>query len=174
MTPPRDAWDRLAGLIEYPSDPAYAGRIDACIDVGAAGDVVAPLARFRDAVAAAGLAAIQERYVEAFDLDPAGTLDIGWHLLGDAPERAAFLSLLREDLWRSGVQERGELPDHLPVLLRLIGREDEAAACELATFIEPAVTGLRDRLMASGNPYGDAIEAVRRMLGSLQRDEVQP
>ena len=109
---------------------------------------------------------VQERYVETFDLNPACALGVGWHLYGDAPERGAFLAMVREELARAGVDERGDLPDHLPTLLRLIPRTDDATASALAALIMPAVTRLRGALEREGNAFGDVLEAVARMLAA--------
>jgi nitrate reductase delta subunit len=173
MRPAPAVWDRLADLIEYP-DGCYVGAIDACVEATAGSDLAAPLQRFRSAMADAGVAAAQERYVEAFDFDPACTLDIGWHLLRDAPERGALLANLRGDLANAVVDERGELPDHLPALLRLIAREDESRGAALAGFIAPAVAGVHERLRARANPYGDILEAIERLLAALQQSEARP
>ena len=123
--------------------------------------------RLADALEYPSLAppATQERYVATFDMNPACSLDVGWHLYGDAPERGAFLATLREDLTRARVEERGDLPDHLPTLLRLIPREDDRSASQLAGLIAPAVARLRDVLMAEGNPFAEVLDAVARMLG---------
>jgi nitrate reductase delta subunit len=119
--------------------------------------------------------AMQERYVETFDLNPACALDVGWHLYGETPERGAFLSRLREDLARAGVEERGDLPDHLPTLLRLIPREDDQAASALADLIAPAVTRLRDVLAAEGNPFADVLATIAHMLDTRRvHEEVRP
>ena len=173
MKPARDVWDRLADLIEYP-DRRYARAIDACIDATAGSELSIPLERFRSAMSQGGVAVAQERYVEAFDFDPACTLDMGWHLLGDAPERGALLTILRDDLAHAAVDEGGELPDHLPALLRLIAREDEARGATLAGFIAPAVAGLHERLRARANPFGDLLDAVARMLAALHESEARP
>ena len=108
--------------------------------------------------------ALQEQYVETFDLDPLSTLDMGWHLFGDAPERGAWLAALRADLARAGVRETSDLPDHLPALLRLIARTDDVSASELAALLSPAVARMRDRLAAQHNPFADVIENVSRLL----------
>jgi nitrate reductase assembly molybdenum cofactor insertion protein NarJ len=78
---------------------------------------------------------------------------------------------LRDDLARVAVDERGELPDHLPALLRLIAREDAARACALAACIAPALAGVRDRLAARNNPYAGVIDTIERMLAAFQREE---
>jgi nitrate reductase delta subunit len=112
-------------------------------------------------------AARQEQFVDAFDLDPACTLDVGWHLFGDRPERGIFLAMLRDDLRRMGIDEHGELPDHLPTLLRLIAREDEGPASELATLVAPAVERVQRRLVERGSPYGAVLEEVVRLLAGV-------
>jgi nitrate reductase molybdenum cofactor assembly chaperone NarJ/NarW len=116
-------------------------------------------------------ASIQQQYVDAFDLDPACSLEIGWHLFGESPERGAFLSILREDLARAGIFERGDLPDHLPTLLRLIAREDDESAAALAAIIAPAVAHLAEYLRARRSPFADAIDAVARALDARTRHE---
>lgn len=175
MTVPVQTWERLAQLVEYPIDASYAHAIDACLDASAGlGDASGALTRFSEAMKQGGLALMQERYVEAFDFDPACTLDVGWHLLGDAPERGALLCRLREDLAGASVDERGELPDHLPALLRLIAREDDARAGALAELMAPALTSVHERLDARDNPFGDVIDAIARTLGSLPRREDRP
>jgi nitrate reductase molybdenum cofactor assembly chaperone NarJ/NarW len=123
--------------------------------------------RLADTLAYPDAAARQEQYVDAFDLDPACSLDMGWHLFGDALERGAFLSMLREDLARAGVPEGGELPDHLPTLLRLIARSDAAAASRLAAIVAPAVARVRARLQARANPYEQVIGEVGRLLAGV-------
>jgi nitrate reductase assembly molybdenum cofactor insertion protein NarJ len=116
---------------------------------------------------------VQERYVEAFDLDPESTLDIGWHLFADRPERGQFLVMVRQRLERAGISERTELPDHLPTLLRLIARQPDDQARDLAELIAPAVEHVVDHLRAGNNPFGDTIDAVARALDARRRREDQ-
>jgi nitrate reductase molybdenum cofactor assembly chaperone NarJ/NarW len=174
MTPTTAAWDRLAELVEYPEHGTYSDLVESCLKASTGSAAADALERFRSVVAETGVASMQERYVEAFDLNPACTLNMGWHLLGDAPERGAWLVALREDLARAGVLERGELPDHLPALLRLIAREGEAPASELAIRIGPAIARVRDELAAQRNPFADLIDAVARTLDVHQHPEERP
>jgi nitrate reductase delta subunit len=162
-----DAWDRVADLIEYPEGASYAQLVAAPIGAGADSGVAAALGRFRESVAANGARVMQERYVEAFDFDPASTLDLGWHLFGDTPDRGAFLAALREDIVRAGVFERGELSDNLAIVLRLIARLERTAASKLAARIAPAVARVHDRLRSRNNPYADLIDAVGRMVAGM-------
>lgn len=117
---------------------------------------------------------LQEEYVDAFDLNPACTLELGWHLFGDTPERGAFLSILREDLRRARIDERGNLPDYLPTVLRLIGRQDEPSASSLAAIIAPAVARIHEQLKERGSPFADALETVAHRLGAGYHCEAHP
>ena len=115
--------------------------------------------------------AVQERYVETFDLDPASTLDVSWHLFGDRPERGQFLAHVREDLARAGVAENGDLPDHLPTLLRLIPRQEHCDAAALAAQIAPAVARLLERQQAQSSPFAGTLDEVARALERCQQQE---
>ena len=117
---------------------------------------------------------IQEEYVDAFDLNPACTLEIGWHLFGDTPERGAFLSILREELKRAGVDEHGNLPDYLPTVLRLIGRQDEESASSLSAIIAPAVERIHEQLKERDSSFADALETVARRIGARPECESHP
>lgn len=87
---------------------------------------------------------VQERYVAAFDLDPACSLNIGWHLFGEQYARGEFLAVLREELHRAGIDDTGELPDYLPFVLRLIPRLDETRAAQLAAGAVAALDKIRE------------------------------
>ncbi|HEY6893609.1 MAG TPA: molecular chaperone TorD family protein [Rhodanobacteraceae bacterium] len=123
---------------------------------------------------AGGPPEVQEQYVDAFDLDPTCSLDVGWHLFGEAPERGRFLAMLRDELARAGVPEGDDLPDHLPTVLRLIGRADADSASELAAIVAPAVSGVLERLEARGSPFASAIKQVAALLDGRLRHEEQP
>jgi nitrate reductase delta subunit len=123
---------------------------------------------------AAAPAALRERYVATFDLDPSCTLEMGWHLFGDRPERGQFLAALRANLAGAGVAEGGNLPDHLPTLLRLLVRQDASARSALAAAILPAATAVLERLQAQNSPFVDAMAAAVGELRTAISQEEQP
>ena len=145
----------LASLFEYP-DEHYAGRARAC----AASLRGAELEAFAQSAGSMDTVALQERFIDTFDLNPAGTLEIGWHVFGEQYERGELLVVLRKRLRELGIAERGELPDHLLHVLPLLDAVDDA---ERATLIEryvaPAVEKIA-RAVPDGNPFAHLVRAL--------------
>lgn len=168
MTAVLDVWDDIAALADYPRDSHYITCVLQCAEraTASAAAAAAPLAQFRDRVAERSLGDLQEQYVAAFDVDPACTLEIGWHLFSDGPERGPWLAALREELAEAGVEETGELPDHLAHLLQLIARTDAVRARELASQIAPVVQQIRDRLAARNHEFTALLDAAAILLRS--------
>lgn len=101
----------------------------------------------------------QELYVQTFELNPACTLEMGWHLFGENYERGEFLVKMREQLRRHGIPECTELPDHLTYLLPLIGFMDREEAARLAgEVLLPALAKIRSGIQ--NNAYEAAIASV--------------
>ena len=150
----------LAELLAYPSGPLEA-RVKRCLSaLDPADDAAAALRRFEQGVDGLSLTDLQEQYTAVFDLNPACTLDLGWHLFGETRERGGFLAVLRADLERVGVPETTELPDHLFHVLALLGHEERQRAAVLAALVAPAVTGVRAALEERGSVYADLLAAV--------------
>lgn len=153
--------DRLAPLFTYPGD-GYAER---------AGEEarllrLASLRAFADAVAGLPVTDLQERFVEAFDLDPDCAPDLGWHLFGERYERGEWLAGLRADLRRVGLEPSTELPDHLTNVLRLLAHDQPAKAQELAQVVAPAFETLHAGLERRESPFRHALAAVREIVAA--------
>jgi nitrate reductase delta subunit len=156
------ALERLAPLFAYP-DASYANRALLCAREIDSAD----LQGFAAQIAAMPVTAQQELFVQTFDMNPASTLEIGWHLFGEQYERGAFLVELRDRLRSAGIPETGELPDHLVHVLPLVARMDppDAAAfsaARLAPALEKIALGLPE-----GNPFGGLLRATRTCAASL-------
>jgi nitrate reductase molybdenum cofactor assembly chaperone len=142
--------ERLSSLFDYPG-PDFVAALGACEwEVSTLGPgVVADFESFAAGVRGRSMAQLQELYTETFDLNASCTLDLGWHLFGEQYERGAFLADLRPELQAAGIEERHELPDYFPYLLRLIDKAEPQRATALRHVIQPAVetleAGLRDR-----------------------------
>jgi nitrate reductase delta subunit len=136
--------DVFTPLFAYPDD-SYPAHAERC-----AVETECPSARaFADLVSSLSTTELQERFIQAFDLNPASTLEIGWHLFGEQYERGEFLVDVRGRLRQAGVPETHELPDHLLHVLPLVARldEDEARAF-VDKFLLPSVTKIVEGLPA--------------------------
>lgn len=103
------------------------------------------------------LSAVQDRFTTSFDLGPSLVPYLGFHMHGESYRRGALMAQLRALYQRHGVDEEGELPDHLGPVLRLM-----AVACqdeELDALIKQELKPGLDKLIAEsaksddGNPY---------------------
>jgi nitrate reductase delta subunit len=160
----RDTLDALAALVAYP-DEGWLERVEA-LRRRLPDAAAARLARLAEALAALSPGEIEELYTRTFDLAEDATLDLGWHLFGEAYGRGAFLVRLRELMRRAGVAPGTELPDHLGHVLRVLGRIDEAEARALtAESVAPALARIAGTLADRRSPLLELIEAVREVLG---------
>jgi nitrate reductase assembly molybdenum cofactor insertion protein NarJ len=79
---------------------------------------------------------LQELHTRTFDVQALTTLDVGYVLFGDDYKRGALLSNLNREHGRAGNDCRGELADHLPNVLRLLPKlEDAELRNELAEHL---------------------------------------
>jgi nitrate reductase molybdenum cofactor assembly chaperone len=109
---------------------------------------------------------LQELYTQTFDLNPVCTLDIGYHLFGENYKRGELLARLRETEAPYELGQTNQLPDHLPVLLRLLAKLDDeelrmALTCEI---LIPALGKMLEALRQTRNPYRDLIEVIANAL----------
>ena len=125
----RSTLDAFADLLGYPQED-YPVRVDAArVQIDAADSAAAgSLDLLVQFVADATRGELEERYTRTFDMNPSHALELGWHLYGEDYDRGAFLVTVRELMRTHGVEETGELPDHITHILRLVGRleADEA------------------------------------------------
>ncbi|MCC7418458.1 MAG: molecular chaperone TorD family protein [Acidobacteria bacterium] len=159
----------FAPLFAYPG-PDYGQHVRACLEQSTAPD----LQRFAEAIGPLSLGERQEQFVRIFDLSPACTLEIGWHLFGEQYERGEFLVELRQHLRSAGIAEQGELPDHLVHVLQLLARMvGEDAEAFIGTKLAPAL----DKMIGAApvdNPYGWLLRALRDDAAGLRPRAAAP
>ncbi|HEY7911257.1 MAG TPA: nitrate reductase molybdenum cofactor assembly chaperone [Blastocatellia bacterium] len=160
-------YETLANLLEYPDD-GWAARLDAYEQMMDEESVaLAPLfLEFRKKIEGASVPALQEKYTQTFDLNPVCTLEVGYHLFGENYKRGLFLANLRETESPYELGQRYQLPDYLPVLLRLLNRlaDQELRTALIYECLIPAVDKMVAALSESGNPYSDLMSLVSRTL----------
>lgn len=149
MVAPRPLYEVLAALLDYP-DSGYPGRVRVASEIVARHNpaaaaaieaLAAGLPRGRDALDEHQLDELQELYTRTFDVQAATTLGIGYVLFGDDYKRGELLVHLNREMRAAGVDCGSELPDHLPTILRLLARWDDAELARelVAEIVRPAL-----------------------------------
>jgi len=117
---------RLAELFVYPSEgfARRVRRVQAELDSRwpAAGAELRP---FTELVSSTSSEKVEELYVRTFDVQAATSLDIGYVLFGEDYKRGVLLVHLNEEHTEAGLDCGGELADHLPNVLRLVGTTEK-------------------------------------------------
>ena len=137
-----ESYDRLADLYEYPQE-GYLERIDAVRNFIAE---TYPEARhwidtFIELLPTGELRAQQELYTRSFDVQAITTLDVGYALFGEDYKRGELLANIMKEHRIAGNDCGSELGDHLPNLLRLLPKMEDAALAEeiVQELIVPAL-----------------------------------
>ncbi len=115
--------------------------------------------------------ALEELYAETFDLAPASTLYIGYHLFGETPKRSSFLVRLEEAYQSHSFQSGTELADHLCVMLRFlaVAQDAEFVIPLLEESILPVLDKVAGDLQKSKNGYSPVVSSLRLFLRQLSR-----
>jgi nitrate reductase delta subunit len=159
----------LADLLDYP-EASWRSFIESCGELVANGrpESSDAFTAFRETVMTLSLSDLQELYTRTFDLSPVCALDIGYHLFGENYKRGVFLANLRETEAPFDLGQEHQLPDYLPVLLRLLTKlnDEELRSALIVDCMIPALEKMLKTLSESENPYRHLIESVRITLQS--------
>lgn len=155
-----DNYNKLADLLEYPASN-WDSKTAACADNDA-------LTEFRSGIEALSLADLQELYTRTFDLNPVCALEVGYHLFGENYKRGEFLANLRETEAPFDLGQEYQLPDYLPVLLRLLTKldDEELRSSLISHCLVPAIEKMMLSFKDTENPYRYLLKAVRTTLQS--------
>jgi nitrate reductase delta subunit len=161
-------YDSLAGLISYPAE-GYLDRLAAAAQMLAADmpEAAGRLDCAHESLRDLSPEQLEELYTQTFDMNPACSLEVGWHLYGENYSRGEFLVQMRQDLRRFGLSESTELPDHLTHVLRAVARMTPARADRcISGQVLPALQKMLAGLGENGSPYQHVLEAIRSVLTS--------
>lgn len=167
-----------AWCLSYP-DEAFVdtlGTIARALHEQPATDAVERLLGFVDGTRERALSALQEEYVEVFDLSRKHALYLSYWTDGDTRRRGEVLGTFKQRYRDSGhlVDTRGELPDYLPMVLEFAATVDEEAGTQLLQAYRPSVELLRIALREMESPYALVVEAVCATLpGASPRDRAE-
>lgn len=151
----RSTLDELAACLEYP-EATTAARARRAADSLASfhPEVAAALWNLAVFLERAACGEAEERYTTLFDVNPVCTLHVGYHLFGESYARGELLAGLAGELRKADVSMNGDLPDFVPVLLRLLGRLalDDARMLREAALL-PGLRKIAEALAASNDPW---------------------
>lgn len=136
-------------LLQYP-DEELLGRLDQLAWLAGrscASEIRRVILGFLKNLGALAPIQAQERYTAVFDMNPATTLNVTYHICGDNERRAAVLARLQHQYDRAGWERiTGELPDYLPLMLEFLAicprPEHTAPIWQCLQGMQPLVEGL--------------------------------
>jgi nitrate reductase molybdenum cofactor assembly chaperone len=159
----------LADIVEYPTSDSPLSLAERDVLLHCESQLfVNDVIRFIHDSEALSLCERQELYARTFDLNPACALEIGYHLFGENYKRGVFLANLRQTEEPFAVGQANQLPDYLPVLLRLLVKldEQELRASLIAECLLPALEKMLKAFGESENPYRYLLKAICTLLES--------
>ena len=119
------------------------------------------LERFCSWWGSGGPLALQQHYVETFDLDKRCGLYLSFYGEGDRRERGSALLRLKRLYRAAGLPLEGtELPDYLPVMLEFAECAPDGRGAIVLREHRPALELLRAALRERGTPYADVLDVV--------------
>jgi nitrate reductase delta subunit len=124
------------------------------------------LDQFAAETAGASLDASRELHARTFDLAPACVPYLSVHAFGEESfKRARLMAGLAAAYRAAGFDPRGELPDHLAVVLHFLPVMTPAEQVDLVQYVlRPGIDRMADALASSANPYRHLIAALRAAL----------
>jgi nitrate reductase delta subunit len=162
-------------LLDYPT-PALAEQARACA-ARLMVEYPAPahrLYQFMAFVEDTPLGRLEEIYTGTFDVNPACTIFAGYMLFGESFDRGKFLVRLQERYRQRGFAWGRELADHIPVILRFIGRlepGEDLAQNLIDKCLLPVLQKMHSNFEAdTNNPYAGVLLALIEVLLSLARE----
>ena len=111
-------------------------------------------------------------YVDVLDLSRNHTLYLTYWTDGDTRRRGESLGAVKQLYRDSGfvTDLRGELPDHLPIVLEFTARADQERGLQLLTRYRGALEQIERALRDRGSLYSDALTAVIATLPDTPSD----
>lgn len=159
-------FDAIGRLFRYPTEGylALARELAKSLCTGSS-RAAEPMARFADYVASIPPHELEETFTRTFDLNPACAAEIGWHLFGEEYLRGLFMVRIRAEMRERGLEESGELPDHVVHVLAVLAAMEPKPAREFARACVCPAVGKMQRALAEGDPpFRPLVDALAAML----------
>lgn len=178
----KDAYSQLASLFDYPTD-SLVSRVDEVINnvssiEGLPPELINSIKEFRKAIEKLPIHEVQVVYSYTFEMSSDFTLDMGAHIY-DGFKRADNLvnikTMYRRFEFPFETLGKGELPDHLPLILRFLGFvKEEGVKKEFEKdFLIKCLEKLNKNFTKRQDiPYYHVINAVYRLIDKDVKEEV--
>jgi nitrate reductase molybdenum cofactor assembly chaperone NarJ/NarW len=157
-------------LLQYPDEELLTARDQVRVAIAKLPDCAATraLGRFCEWWTAADPLALEQHYVDTFDLDKRSGLYLTFYGEGDKRQRGAALLRLKRLYRAAGLPIEGsELPDYLPVMLEFAAAAPDRRGEIVLREHRPALELLRHSLHDRGTPYAYVVDAVCHTLGEI-------
>ncbi len=169
-----DTWQVVSLLLDYPDEvlvsrvPMLRGVVAELPDAQRE-----PLTEMLDTIENGDLGALQEEYVDTFDVTRKCSLHLTYFTQGDTRRRGVALVEFKQAYRRAGVEfdSDAELPDHLCVVLEFGAVQDWATAWHLLIRHRVGLEVLKAGLAQRGSPWLPAVQALRSTLPELDGDD---
>lgn len=177
----KDVYTQLAALFEYPTDNIVS-RVDEVIAnirgvENLPQEVVPSIQEFRKAIESMPIDEVQVIYSYTFEMSSDFTLDMGAHIY-DGFKRSDNLvnikTMYRRFEFPFETLGKGELPDHLPLILRFLGfvkGEEVKGDFEKDFLIKSLEKLYKNFTKRQDNPYHHVINAVYRLIDRDVKEE---
>jgi len=169
-------YEHLASLVSYPN-AWFFGALDGCIQALApeVPEAATLLEDFRDAAQELGPGALEEAYIQTFEMQAEAALYIGHQLFGEDWRRGTFMACLKGRYQECGFSSGSELPDHVSVILRFLEVEQPGPEKEelIGDCLVPALHKVLRAMEGKKTPYSDVVRAVLLCLGGGRVSETE-
>jgi nitrate reductase delta subunit len=172
----RRRYELLADVLDYPG-PRLAPAVYELVSLLSkdSPEAAAALSTFQTAFETAGIAQLQELYIQTFDFRADCSLYVGHYLFGETGRRGAFLAELSERYCERELMVGTEVPDHLTCLLRYLATLD--AGEETSELIHgcllPAISRIAAANAMARSPYRVVLEGLLILLRQSTISHVQ-
>ncbi len=157
----------IADVLEYPGQGTVS-KAEACSNAlrSVNGKAQVYLETFSQFCHAVPLGRLEELYTNTFDLEALCSPYVGFHLFGEDRVRGMFMVKLKEHYLARGHSLKGELPDHITIMLRsLASPERNVEASDLISYcLIPALKKMVHLFKDDSNPYRGVVEAALAVL----------
>lgn len=116
----------FAEMLDYPGSGLHQAATSCAIQLeNISPGINKPVKAFAGFVNSQSLESLEEIYTQTFDVTPATSLYLGYHLFGETPKRSVFLIELTEAYETHSFSSGIELADHLGVMLRFLSVSED-------------------------------------------------